>query len=533
MSLAHIAITENLINCWIREGGATEYVDSLHMRIPLSGISKKLDVYFENQTLLRDVRLSQLVYMDGWQIGAQHLAKLLAEELLFVTRATYHKTPDWQENFENSLDVLEGIFSRVNPKEPEKSFTLIESEQSLWHGHRFHPSPKSRIGFSQEDLQRYSPEWCNSFKLHYLSVKQDDLVMRGDNAFLNRWMSADEGFIVLPLHPWQAKKTLQSPAVKEAIANRTIVDLGEMGADYFPTSSVRTLYEPNSDLFVKTSLGVRITNCVRLNLPQELEALSHLRKVVRKYVPTTHSFRVLDEPLSLDLAPKYDEHVGVIFREGVATERLLGAEPLLAGFLFGDGAFSCERLRGYLDQGDEGKFFESYCRGIISPILSAFFEQGIMFEPHLQNILVARFRDQSFRFLQRDLDNVKIVEGSLAFDGLRDMPHDIRKDVTYTPAVAWQRLVYCLIVNHLAEVIATLARVRKPSHSLEYKLWMILREELLAFDHRPEIQTLLDHGALSSKKNLFCRVTRTPDKLAPFAELPNPMVTYAAKDLSA
>ena len=51
-----------------------------------------------------------------------------------------------------------------------------------------------------------------------------------------------------------------------------IRDLGASGALASPTASMRTLYRPGHAFFIKGSLNVRITNCVRKNAWYELQS---------------------------------------------------------------------------------------------------------------------------------------------------------------------------------------------------------------------------------------------------------------------
>ncbi len=55
----------------------------------------------------------------------------------------------------------------------------------------------------------------------------------------------------------------------------------------------------------------------------------------------------------------------------------------------------------------------------------------------------------------RDLEGTKLVGHDLA-----GVPEEVAGAMTYTPEKGWDRVVYCLVVNHLAEIAAS---VRSPA----------------------------------------------------------------------
>ena len=70
------------------------------------------------------------------------------------------------------------------------------------------------------------------------------------------------------------------PPIARKTLHDEVVDLGPAGPPWHPTSSVRTLYQPEADVFVKTSLSVRITNCMRHSTAAELEKAVRLTRLL-------------------------------------------------------------------------------------------------------------------------------------------------------------------------------------------------------------------------------------------------------------
>ncbi len=83
-----------------------------------------------------------------------------------------------------------------------------------------------------------------------------------------------------------------------------------------------------------------------------------------------------------------------------------------------------------------------------APVLAAFHRHGVVLEAHLQNTLIAfDAAGMPVQALFRDAEGVKLL-GS---------PHRPDGPPTVTRQAGWERLVYCLVVNHLMEIAAALA----------------------------------------------------------------------------
>jgi siderophore synthetase component len=144
-------------------------------------------------------------------------------------------------------------------------------------------------------------------------------------------------------------------------------------------------------------------------------------------------------------------------------------------------------------------WWEAYLRQVVPPVLDAFARHGVVLEAHLQNSLVAVDAGGiPVQALFRDAEGVKLLP-----------------DVTR--AAGWERLVYCLVVNHLTEVAAALVE-RHP----DYDPWPAGRREFARHD-LPEIPRLLTSPTLPGKTNLLLRWTGADGADARYLPLPNPL----------
>ncbi|WP_370375493.1 IucA/IucC family siderophore biosynthesis protein [Micromonospora sp. HM5-17] len=380
----------------------------------------------------------------------------------------------------------------------------MASEQSLVYGHPRHPAPKWRSG-DVADWNAYAPELRTSLRLRWIGVPRslvaeagpvDELVARLEPP------APPAGHVALPVHPWQF--TLTGPL------DPRLRDLGVGGVPLRPTASVRTLYAPAADLFVKTSLHVRITNCLRKNARYELTGAVALTRLLGT-LPLPPGVALLPEPAYRTVGePGPDETYGVILRGGLRPHLAPGETPLLAAAL----------AAGPLAVPDPVGWWTAYVRLLVPAVLDLWWRYGVVHETHLQNVVVVLDADRRpVRMLLRDLEGVKLDRRRRA-DWLAGLP----AEVGYGPERAFQRIAYCLFVNHLVELAGALADARS---GVESTLWAVLREVVAETSARlgdpPPLRALLAGAPLPAKANLLLRWRRAADRHAEYLPFPNPI----------
>lgn len=458
--------------------------------------------------------------------------------------------------------VVEAAREAAFPDEPLAAY--IASEQSLTYGHPFHPAPKSRQGVAHEDMLRYSPELGASFPLHYFAVRRDYLLQRSllaqscDEVVAGAapaGLLPDDEHVLVPTHPWQARYLIAHPEVAAALRSGRLRDLGPQGDAYAPTSSIRTLFNPDNPYFYKCSLNIRITNCVRKNAVYELEGALHVTKLMRAVLPELRlrfpGVEVMEEPafMSVDLkledaarAREVTEGFGMILREGFGATLLPGATPLLAGALFGNGRTGEARVRELLARASSGsplgaaeaaeRWFARYVRQTMYPVLYCYFAHGLVFEPHLQNVVLGVAGGEVRQVFLRDFEGVKLVRERHDAASLGDVSEAARTALWYSQDLGWQRVAYCLFVNNFCEAISQLGAGDAP---LQARLWRVVRHALEAYqrEHGDEasagrIAALLAGEPLPGKTNLLNRFFKRADRASTYVPVINPMGPAAA-----
>jgi len=353
-----------------------------------------------------------------------------------------------------------------------------------------------------------------------------------------------------PCHPWEVERVLANPLMQAACRQGWIEPLGVLGEALAPTSSVRTMYHPRADYFLKLSIHVRLTNCVRKNAWYELESavaltglLSKAWDDVRNRVP---GFDVLAEPAATTLdfgafadgdeasARELGESFGILYRDNFSSELRERFRPQVAGTLFAHDRHGNSVCREWVEREARRQgcdypraaeaWFQAYARCLLDGVWLAFFEHGIVLEPHLQNTLVGFDQGLPARVWVRDLEGTKLVAEQWPAERLKMLSERARASVQYPRELGWKRVAYCALVNNLAEAMFHLTA---GDAELEDRLWStiarIAGDWQQRFGHQPLLQGLIDGAPLPSKNNLRTRLFKRADRDSDYTALPNPI----------
>ncbi|MEM9454514.1 MAG: IucA/IucC family protein [Myxococcota bacterium] len=169
---------------------------------------------------------------------------------------------------------------------PRRHLDFAALESAIDEGHPYHPSFKTRTGFTLDDHRAYGPEAGHRFQLVWLAVARAQLQQAlprahddfwraeaGESTFAELTARLDElgaswdDYALMPIHPWQ-HRALQGRGLRALAEAREVLSLGTAGDEYQATQSLRTLLNvtrttrPN----IKLPLDVVCTS-MRRNLP--------------------------------------------------------------------------------------------------------------------------------------------------------------------------------------------------------------------------------------------------------------------------
>lgn len=539
-------VAHTLLNCLLREVSAPEHQvavadGDLLLRLPRRGVL--LRVALRRRSLIGAHRFLGPVFEQTSagreEVGWRELAGHIRAELALRTGIDNEEFP------EQVASSFEGVAAALAGRPAAGGDRYVESEQALLFGHRFHPAPKARHA-ERGSWPAYAPEFRARFRLRHLAVRTEfiaqDTVGPEAPALLDGLGAVPPGHTLLPVHPWQYELLRDHPVLRRALDSGAVIDLGLGELPFAATASVRTLY--GAGAFLKFSLNVRITNCLRKNAAYELAgavALTRLlaepfAELAQRFPDTVMlrepAFRTLALPRAGSGAPDEPdialfEGFGLIVREGLDARVGSGLTPLLAAAVADEYPTSSAHISALLDGADPDqarRWWADYLRLLLPPVLAAYFDHGVVLEPHLQNVLVCvDAAGRPVRMLLRDLEGTKIVAN--ADRGLlRGLPASVADPMTYDARRGWDRVVYCLLVNHVSELLAAVAD-RYPA--METALWGEVRAVLTEYAEEhgcpPRLAALLAGVPLPAKANLLTRWARKADRDACYVPLPSPL----------
>ncbi|MCK2213871.1 IucA/IucC family siderophore biosynthesis protein [Actinomadura sp. ATCC 31491] len=500
-----------LLNCLVREVARPGPEAGAHV-LPATGhVLRVHGSRFPADPELRTPR--------GWRpLPLDELIALTAAELRARTGVENAALP---AEIRHSRDVTAVLLAARRATEPPADLYL-RSEQALVAGHRYHPAPKARGGGGPREWLRYSPEVRASFTLPVLGVPAELLVEEGDPAALDALAPAvpADGLVPLPAHPWQVELLggLRGGRLRH-LGGTELRHLGETAREAVATSSIRTVYLPEADLFCKFSLDVRITNDVRRLWLRDLRRLSEVADLVdgafdglAEHVPRPAVLRDRGYR-SAELGGDGGEALAVIVRDGLGGRLRPGLRAAQAAGI--SEGFPGNPLDG-LDEDTALLWWERYLEHVVPPVLHAYLRHGVVLECHLQNVLVGvDARGLPAQALFRDHEGVRI---------LAERRPGLPGAASVSRAYGWERLVYCLLVNNLLEIGGAVTE-RHPA--LRDELWARARAVFkdAGRDHADpeELRELLSGPYLPAKANLLLRWTDAEGEAMRCVPVPNPL----------
>ncbi len=448
---------------------------------------------------------------DGWRpLSLDDLVELAAAELRARTGTANDSLP---AEIRHSRDVAAALLAARRATEPPAELYL-RSEQALLAGHRYHPAPKARGGAGPEEWLRYSPEVRARFALPLFGVPAELLVEDGDPAALDALAPAAgaDGLVLLPAHPWQVE-------LLGGLRGGRLRHLGVTSEAAVATSSIRTVYLPETDLFCKFSLDVRITNDVRRLWSRDLRRLREVAELVdgafdglAGHVPRPAVLRDRGYR-SADLGGDGGEALAVIVRDGLGAHLRPGLSAVQAAGI--SEGFPGSPLDG-LDEDTALLWWERYLEHLVPPVLHAYLRHGVVFECHLQNVLVGvDRRGLPAQAIFRDHEGVRV---------LAERRPDLPGAASVSRAYGWERLVYCLLTNNLLEIAGAVAE-RHPA--LRDELWARARSVFKGAGREHgdpgELRALLSEPYVPAKANLLLRWTDAEGEAMRCVPIPNPL----------
>jgi siderophore synthetase component len=397
---------------------------------------------------------------------------------------------------------------------PEKNKNLLDCsfkfEQLSFNGHPYHPFAKTKVGFSTEDILRYTTEFRPKVIILLAAVRKKTMCMETTQSKFvfsdwfsehypsawNLWLNELEkknlnqkDYIPFPVHPWQAANIVKDLFADHIKANDIIL-FDNVGIDASPTSSFRTLapIENWHAPYIKLPIGIYASGVFRalsVNSIKNTPKITQIMKnILLKENTIAERLAILPEVCGLYLNSVEDDkarHFTVIFRENVINylskeEIAVVVSALFEKSLESNTSLFIEliKLAGCLNYQDALNYFNQYVDLVLGSYLDLYLIYGIALEGHQQNTLAIFQNGHIKRFIARDFDGIEIYADSLNSHALTLSDLLSPPFVTHNKTTVRNQLLHTVYQLHLGELVLLLAA---HFNCEERFFWAIIRKK--------------------------------------------------------
>lgn len=421
----------------------------------------------------------------------------------------------------------------------QPSLTFKDAEQGLVVGHNFHPTPKSRDEFDEQDMMEFSPEFGGRFNLDWFAADPEIVHQKWATSFGNRkWTvelalkdlanteelqkALEQGFVPVPMHPWQLRQLLKNPSILNYTKSDRLIYLGPSKSRWHPTSSLRSLYQENAPYMLKYSMSLKLTNSVRHLLIHEVERGLQLRDVLvtkkgQEFQSQHSDFSIITEPAYLCFKDESGNPIAesiIVCRENPFNEQEAEGKVVLATLVQDaplGGQNLLERILNSMDsdlslKDRYKKWFLAYLEKAVRPMLAAQANYGFLLGAHQQNLILDIKNGWPARAIFRDCQGTGYSE--LGYSNFATEVPSITRDNgnVLNEKMGNYLFSYYLIINSTFNVISALSAssvVREEEFLSELQSFLIkLRAE--GVNDSSCLDYLLKDTRLMHKGNFLC-----------------------------
>lgn len=325
------------------------------------------------------------------------------------------------------------------------------AQQAYLDGHPKAIANKGRMGWGIAEHCAYAPEHNPEIRLHWLATRSEHLrsgLLRGwspemllrqslndtDLEKVARQLGGDlRGWQFIPVHPWQWQHKIQT-LFAAALAERSLISLGELGDAYLPQQSLRTLGNRIRPLALDIKLPITVlnTSCYRGIPARYIEVGPEISRWLQSLCdrdPELCNTHILQEVAGIhypqaqyqqiSASPyRFHEMLGAIWREPVSQYLKEGQQAVMLGALWQLDNDAQPLLQHWLQMSQLtlSDWLQRLFDVMVVPLYHLMCAHGVALVAHGQNITVI------------------LQQGVPVAVSLKDFQGDLRLSDTLTPA---------------------------------------------------------------------------------------------------
>lgn len=544
--------------------------------------------------LLRCINFENMIFVDDGKIDSINDSKALLNYLhpLIKMRVSenmwerfFHEIQNHEKNAaasaENSAFKNHHIQQTANATNCRDMVTWLNMnlavtdkslymEQFVSGGHPIHPCSKTKFGFSEIDVIKFSPEFNPVIRLIISAVKNTmvDVTLSNTikenylgwfanhfpseyanwkNTLIQHCYSIDE-YVPVILHPWQESVIIQRK-FKSLIDSRLITIFDNVYIEASPTLSLRTLKpikNPHAP-YIKLPISIQATSVFRTLPPISVKnaplVSDFLEEIFKKENNFDGKLKILPERCGVHLCnvPHDDaKHLGVIFRESIDNYVESDEICLVVAALFEKSPISglpilIEQMKisGVDNSNKAYAYFSKYAETIISSYLDLYLIYGISLEGHQQNTLAIFKEGRLSHFIARDFDGIDIDEPIFRKIQPIEIPESLNHVLSASSDVPRRSLLHTVFQSHLGEIIILLVRYYQCRESelwnivshLTHQRFIFLENRIDNVRWKIEYEAILK-GKWNCKALLRMRLVEEYHRDGLFSAITNPLTSF-------
>jgi len=384
-------------------------------------------------------------------------------------------------------------------------------EQWAASGHPYHPCHKTKLGFNQQAVLKFSPEFNQDITLHVAALAKTaahtasldealDYSAWFAQQFPQQWLAyqtklsqhnlSSSDYLPMFIHPWQYENVVKQLFASLLTAKQLLV-FTDIGLLTKASSSFRTLIakEAGGKPHIKLPVAVHSTSTLRTVSPASVRNGPACSKIIRAILAKESNIsrycKLAEDICGVHIAGYESDiarHLSVLYRENPAAYVNDKQMPMMVAALFETSPASKLPLFIELLHNAVGKelsaakaYFDSYCAVKLQAFLDFLLLYGIALDAHQQNTLTVFEEDKPVFMITRDLGDIRIhtptfKQAGLQFDAYPSaIMTDDADEVT-------KKFLHCVIQYHLGELVVVLAEHYQVP---EVEFWRIVKDNIL------------------------------------------------------
>ena len=367
---------------------------------------------------------------------------------------------------------------------------LPRVEAAMTEGHPGFLANNGRIGFSLPEYRAYAPEQGRTTRLEWVAVRREhghlalgEGLTEEDHAAWS--LSAEEraafaarltdrgldpaGYLLMPLHPWQAAHRLPITFAPD-IARGDLVPLGAGGDEMQPQQSLRTFYNRTREgaPYVKVALAIQNMGFLRGLSPHYMRDTPAINDWLAALVAgdaefSDQGFRVLRERAAIGYTgdayhrtPATNPHrkmLAALWRENPVAQLAPGERAFtMAALLHRDHegrsvAAAMQRASGLPPE----QWLAGYLRAYLRPLVHLLLAHDVVVMPHGENLILRVREQQVIGAFYKDIGE------EMAVVGHRPLPEGMERVRAVVPgeekALSIFTDVFDGVLRHLAGIL--------------------------------------------------------------------------------